>query len=107
MVKQAREDSWLLLMNGYSTSGLASPVRMKRLATQVLNRRWTAVVLCFHLLKSGLRNRTNTEAARTSTPSLLECRMVYMNSKYYSGLLCRVVARELAGVKFSASTCKL
>lgn len=57
------------------------------MATQIQNRGWTAVVLCFHLLKSALRNRANTEAARTSTPSLLECRMAYMDSKYYSGLL--------------------
>lgn len=42
---------------------------------------------CLHLWRSGFRNRTNTEAARASAPSLLgiECGMAYVNSKYHSG----------------------
>lgn len=109
-----REASWPMMMNGCSTGWLPTQVRMSRLATRVQNRICdrgrNVIVRCLDLWRSGLKNRTSTEAARARTPpSLLgiERRMAYANRKYHSGLIWGGVTRGLAGVKFSGSPSRL
>lgn len=83
-----------MIMNGCSAGWLPTQVRIRRLATRAQNRicdRGRKVIeRCFDLCRSGVRNRTRTEAASANTPPSLfgmDRRMAYANRKYHSGLM--------------------